>query len=225
VRCKVSITIEGRTLQRVSIVDDDRSVRQSYEMSVQELNLQAVNESGPLGDLQQFLDAGSQRADAAVCDFKLRVKKYANFDGAALVASWYDRGFPALLCTKYDRASADEIRTFRPRIPVLLTPDELGPEIIVNSLATCIRELRGMAPPSRQLWTTVVRVEDVDRERLPSAYLIVPAWNPNETVRLLLSDVPTELHPLFTPEARLLADVNLGAEAYADLFFLNWKAA
>ena len=109
----MSINIEGKAVGRISIVDDDRAVRQSYEMSVQELGLQPLNEAGPLGSLDEFAPLVPARADAAVCDFKLRVKKYAGFDGAALVARWYDAGFPALLCTKYDRASADEIRRFR----------------------------------------------------------------------------------------------------------------
>ncbi len=219
----MSINIEGRSVSRISILDDDRAVRQSYEMSVQELGLQSLNEAGPLGSLDEFAPKMLNRADAAVCDFKLRVKRYASFDGAALVARWYDLGFPALLCTKYDRASADEIRRFRPKIPVMFTPNDLDPERIVKGLTVCLRELNGAAAPSRKLWSTVVRVEDVDHERSPSAYLIVPAWNPNETVRLLLADVTVELQELFKPEARLMAQVNLGAESYEDLFFQNWR--
>lgn len=220
----MSINIEGRAVGRISIVDDDRAVRQSYEMSVQELGLQPLNEAGPLGSLDEFAPKVPARADAAVCDFKLRVKKYASFDGAALVARWYDSGFPALLCTKYDRASADEIRRFRSKIPVMLTPSDLDPEQIVKGLTVCLRELNGMAPPSRQLWSTVVRVEDVDLERSRSAYLVVPAWNPNESIRFLLADVPNDVQELFKPEARLTAQVNLGAESYEDLFFQNWRS-
>ena len=220
----MSINIEGRSVTRISIVDDDRAVRQSYELSVQELGLQPLNEAGPLGTLEEFAPKVPARADAAVCDFKLRVKKYAGFDGAALVARWYDSGFPALLCTRYDRASADEIRQFRSKIPVMLTPNDLDPEQIVKGLTICLRELKGAAAPSRQLWPTVVRVEDVDFERSPSAYLIVPAWNPNESIRLLLANMPVEVQGLFKPEARLMAQVNLGAESYEDLFFQDWRS-
>ncbi len=219
----MSITIEGRAVSRISIVDDDRAVRQSYEMSVHELGVVPLNEAGPLGALETFASLVVDRADAALCDFKLKVKRYANFDGAALVARWYDSGFPALLCTKYDKASADEIRRYRAKIPVMLTPSDLDPERIIKGLEVCLREIGGTAAPSRRVWSTVVRVEDVDMDRSPSAYLVVPAWNPNESIRFLLTDIPDGVRDLFRPEARLLADVNLGAESYEDLFFRDWR--
>ncbi|MEK7992530.1 MAG: hypothetical protein AAB403_01885 [Planctomycetota bacterium] len=219
----MALKIDDRTLERIAIVDDDKSVRDTYETSVEELEVEAVNESGPLPSLDEFVNAAPARADAAVCDFKLRVKNYANFDGAELVARWFDRGFPALLCTKWDRASIDELRKYRSRIPVLVRPTDLDPERIVEGLTICIQELAGKHLSSRKSYRTLVRVEEVTADRSPYAYVVVPAWNPSEVVRLLMSDIPGSIQPRVKTDARLYAEVNLGAESYEDLFFRSWE--
>jgi len=217
------LQVASSTLERVAIVDDDKSVRTAYEMSVEELDLRSVSEPGPLGDLDRFARAAAERAEAAVCDFKLRVKSYANFDGAELVARWYELGFPAILCTKWEEAGIDEIRRYRHRIPVLLRPSELEPDRIVSGLAQCIREIEGTVVPSRRTWRTLVRVEDVSGERSPYVYVVIPAWDPNEVIRLLLGDIPSELHPDIRADARVYAHVNIGAESNEELFFRAWE--
>jgi hypothetical protein len=219
----LSIRIDHRTLNRIAIVDDDKAVRDTYETSIAELQVEAVNEAGPLPTLEEFVIAAPTRADAAVCDFKLRVKNYAAFDGAELVARWFEHGFPALLCTKWDRASIDELRRFRSKIPVLVRPTELDPDRIVAGLAICIQEFAGRLLSSRKAYRTLVRVEEVTVDRLPYAYVVVPAWNPSEVVRLLMSDIPANVQPRVKAEARLYAEVNLGAESYEDLFFRSWE--
>jgi hypothetical protein len=219
----VALQIAGRNVGRIAIVDDDKAVRQAYELSVEELELQPVNESGPLGALDVFAIASAGRAEGAVCDFKLRVKNYSTFDGAELVARWYDLGFPALLCTKWDRASVDEMRRFRARIPILIRPSDLDAESIVSGLEVCIRELDGSVMASRRPWRTLVRVEDVSDDRTPYVYIVVPSWNPDEVVRLPLNDIPEAVRPSVRPDARLYARINLGAETYEDLFFQAWE--
>jgi hypothetical protein len=219
----VALNIEGRDVERIAIIDDDKSVRDNYEMSVEELNVSAVNESGPLPALDTFVHQLPARADAAVCDFQLRVKNYATFDGAELVARWFDVGFPALLCTKWDRAKIDEMRRFRARIPVLMRHTDLDPDRIVYGLAACIREIAGTPPPSRKSYRTLVRVEEVSGDRKPYVYVVVPAWNHAEVVRLLLTDIPENVRPQVQADARLYATVNLGAESYEELFFRSWE--
>lgn len=219
----MALQIAGRTVERIAIVDDDKAVRQAYELSIEDLELQAINESGPLGDLDTFARAARDRADGAVCDFKLRIKNYSTFDGAELVARWYELGFPAVLCTKWDRASVDEMRRFRSRIPVLIRPSDLDADHIIAGLEVCIREMEGSVRASRRSWRTLVRVEEVTEERYSYVYVVVPAWNPSEVIRLPLSDVPEPIHPAVRPDARLYAQVNVGAETYEDLFFREWE--
>jgi hypothetical protein len=219
----LALTIDDRTLNRIAIVDDDKAVRDNYEMSIAELQVEAINEVGPLPALDEFVVTATRRADAAVCDFKLRVKNYAPFDGAELVARWFDRGFPALLCTKWDRASIDELRRFRSKIPVLVKPTDLDPDRIVAGLAICIQELAGKQLSSRKVYRTLVRVEEVTDDRLQYAYVVVPAWNPSQVVPLLMTDIPTNVQRRVKADARLYAEVNLGAESYEDLFFRSWE--
>jgi hypothetical protein len=221
----MALQIAGRDVGRIAIIDDEKSVRQSYELSIEELQLQPVSESGPLGELDTFARAASARAEGAVCDFKLRVKNYSTFDGAELVAYWYDLGFPALLCTRWDRASVDEMRRFRSRIPVLIRPGDLDADRIVSGLEMCILEFGGRRAPSRRAWRTLIRVEDVSEDRTPYVYVVVPSWNPNEVIRLPLNDIPNPVRVAVKPDARIYAYVNLGAETYEELFFQQWEGA
>jgi len=62
----------------------------------------------------------------------LKVKTYATFNGAELVASLYDRKLPAILCTRFEFADLDEIRPYRQRIPALLRPDELDVDFALH---------------------------------------------------------------------------------------------
>ncbi len=218
----MALVIDNRSLERIALVDDDKTVRDSYEMSIEELKLQAVNEAGPLPELERFIREARARADAAVCDFKLRVKNYAPFNGAELVARWFETGFPALLCTKWDRANIDDMRRFRSKIPFLIRPTDLDPDRIIEGLTVCVRELAGHFLDSRKSYRSLVRIEDLD-EKSKYVYVVVPAWNPSEVVRLLFTDIPEKVRPHVQIDARLYAEVNLGAESYEELFFRSWE--
>ena len=219
------VQVAGRTVERIAIIDDDKAVRESYEESVIEVGAEPVQEAGPLEALATFAARARDRTQAALCDFKLRVKNYAPYDGAELAAHWYKLGYPALLCTKWDKASIDEVRRYRARIPVLIKPSELDPERILAGLELCISEIAGTRVPSRRVWRTLVRVEEVTDSTYRYVYVVVPGWEPNEVIGLPLVDIPEPLRPVVRPEARLYAKVNLGAETYEDLFFDEWEHA
>ena len=62
----VAITIAKRSIQKISIIDDQAPVRESYELSVEDLGLESVSEAGPLDEaLPTCVEAVSRRADAA----------------------------------------------------------------------------------------------------------------------------------------------------------------
>lgn len=215
--------VAGRDVERIAIVDDDRAVRESYEESIREVGAEPIQESGPLEALATFAQRTRDRTQAALCDFKLRVKNYAAFDGAELTAHWYRLGFPALLCTKWDKASIDEVRRYRPCIPVLIKPSELDPDRITAGLEVCIHEFAGKRVPSRRVWRTMVRVEEVSDGTYKYVYVVVPGWEPKEVIGLPFADIPDAVQALVKPDARLYAKVNLGAESYEDLFFDEWE--
>jgi hypothetical protein len=176
-----------------------------------------------LEPLEAFAQRITSRTQAALCDFKLRVKNYASFNGAELTARWYALGYPALLCTRWDKASVDEVRRYRAQIPVLIKPQDLDPDRIAAGLEVCVREFAGTRVPSRRVWRTMVRVEDVTDDTSRYVYLVVPGWEPNDVIGVPLADFPENVQPAVVPDARLYARVNLGAESYEDLFFDAWE--
>jgi hypothetical protein len=221
----MALVIENTTINRILIIEDDPSARSAYTYPVDDMQLESLMQSDPIVDLEGFLTTSLQRADAAIADHHLRKRNYATTDGAELVARWYPKGFPALLCTRYDTANLSEIRRHRRFVPVLLTPDQLSPEAIAKGLELCVREFRGDLTPARRPWRTLIRVEDVDNEYSHCVYVVAPGWNANKVIRLEFDEFPSEILPLLVPDCRLHAKVNIGAEHENDLYFAEWEGA
>ena len=160
------------------------------------LGLESVSESGPLDDrLAECVKGVIRRADAAICDYNLRVKAYSTFNGAELAAEFYKAHFPALLCTKWHTAVIDEMRQFRRFIPSLVDPSKLDPTSIRMGIESCIREFVGDFVAVRRPWRTLVRIEDIRKSDQDNVfvYVVVPAWNSNEVVKLPSSIIPTSV--------------------------------
>jgi hypothetical protein len=219
----MTLLVAGREIERVSIVDDNAEARQGYEYSVEDLNLTPVLETGPLGNLDDFVRRTPERSDAAICDHHLKKQNYARFNGAEAVAAWYRQGFPALLCTKYETAEVEEIRKHMRFIPVMMKPNELDMDSIQKGFKRCIAEFAGDFAASRRPWRTLIRVDDVREGATNWFGVIVPAWDPGEVVRVWFDHVPTEIHGVIRPDARLHAQVNLGASKPEELYFTDWE--
>ena len=217
----MSLILRDRQIQRIQIVDDDPYVRESHKELVEDMELLPVNGQARLPNLDQFILDVQQNADAAICDHHLTPRQYASFKGAEAVATLYHQRFPAILCTKYEEANLDEIRPFRRQIPVLLTPSELNLQSVRKGFEICVEEFNNNYLPSRRPWRTLIRVDDADNV---FAYLIVPAWNPQRVVRLLLSEIPTIIRQrIESGQERFHAKVNIGAEQAEDLYFTDWE--
>ena len=222
----MAITIAKRSIKRISIIDDQAPVRESYELTVEDLGLEPVPEAGPLDEqLPVCVDAVSKRADAAICDYNLKVKAYSSFNGAELAAEFYRVKFPAVLCTKWHTAVIDEMRQFRRFIPSLVDPARLDPTSIRSGIESCIREFDGDFRAVRRPWRTLVRVEDIRKADQGSefVYVLVPAWNSNEVVKLPAMLIPPDIIKKLGAGSRLHAKVNLGATGNEDLFFEEWE--
>lgn len=216
--------IADTSIRRVRIVDDEQSVRDAYEYLVEELELEPIAVEGPLPALDDFIDETIHGADAAICDYKLRIRQYATFDGAETVARLYGKKFPAILCTRWELASLDEIRPYRRFIPVMLRPDELDPASLVQGFQRCIDEFKGTFQSNRRPWRTLVRIEEIDMDR-QCLYLVVPGWNRNEVIRLRTSDLPKEIFERIGDQKRFHAQINIGAEGSEELYFERWEAS
>jgi hypothetical protein len=218
--------IRDREIRAVSIVDDDDEARAGYTLPLEDLQIQPVQEKGPLPPLEEFWKAMRGRSDAVLCDHHLKKGNYADFNGAEAVATWFEMGFPAVLCTKWEKAQIDEIRPYRSRIPALIQPDQLAidPEILVKALDECILELSGEHTPERRPWSAQVYVVDVETEgAAPFFYVELPGSQIEDVIRLRKRDVPPEIRERLVPEFRCHAMVNLGAEASDEVYFEGWR--
>lgn len=220
----MSLTIASHSIQRIHVIDDDPSARESYGEVVEDLDLEPILADNNYHDFDSFVQQVVSMGDAAICDHHLRKQHYASFNGAELVARMYTLQFPALLCTRREEADIDEIRPFRRSIPILLKPRDLNPETIHVGLQLCISEFNDDFQPSRKAWRTLVRIDDVDPDGI-FFYVVVPGWDAQQVIRLRLQDLPQNIKEVVVGgQLRLHAKVNLGAEANEDLYFEDWEA-
>lgn len=216
----MSLQIASHQIQRVLVVEDNSAARDSYQYTLEDMDLEPILEKGPLSDLETYISSVAGRYDAAICDHHLTESGYAAFNGARLVAEMNLRCKPAVLCTMWERAGVDEIRRFRKNIPCLLKPNELNLDNFRRALTVCIDELNGCFLPERFASRTLVRVEDIDKDNVD---VILPGWNPQEVVRLSLQTINRDVRSLLKVGARLHAHVNIGAERQEELYFDQWE--
>lgn len=215
------VTIHDREISRVLIVDDDPEARNGYGYPVEDLELEPVKVEGPVETVESFLIEAKQSADAVVCDYHLRKHNYAICDGDTLVAECYKAGIPGILCTTYTDVDVDIRRDYLRYIPALLRTSP-EPETLVEAWRNSLCEISGTFRPTRRPWRTLVRVDEVtDGGYL---YAIVPAWSPQQKIRLYKDSLPKEILDLVEPGKRFHAQVNIGAERHEDLFFDDWES-
>ena len=215
-------------IQRILVVDDNASVRETYAFPIEAAEREAVIREEALGSLDTFLSMPVQ-ADAAVSDYQLSPGNYANFDGARLVSEWYKRRFPAILCTQFDKANVARFRVLRRWMPVVVRPDELDQDTLMHGLELAQREFREDFVPARRPWRALVHfVEFSDDENYANAK--VPGWG-QEIVALRANDLPAGVRAgIKTAQARddqfqCYATANLGAEQNEELYLSGWEVA
>jgi hypothetical protein len=209
-----------RRFARVSVGDDDADARETLLDDLKAARFKPRALLGPYDSLKSLVEDAMDQADAAVFDHHLQTGAFAPCSGAAVLNELYAKQFPALLVTAWVRADMDEIRRYRRRIPVLLTPDQADGDSIARGLDVCAKEFRSEYLPSRRPWKSLVRIEDVDDSQKDTiVYAVVPGWNSREVVRFPRSIIPQRLHRHVTPGERFFALVNKGAEDQSELYF------
>lgn len=209
-------------IERIMVVDDDPDVRDAYAVSVGVADRTPVEELGPLGALDEYIQR-EPPADAAVSDHRLTPTGYASFDGAELVAAWYRRRFPAILCTTFGKSNVDQFRSLRRWLPIVMLPEELTPDSLIEGLEYVQREFTGQFIAPRRPWRALVHFVDYeDANRM--VYAKLPGWS-SEAVALRLVDLPAALATQVTtvPDYRCYAIANLGAESNEELYVSEWE--
>jgi CheY-like chemotaxis protein len=214
------LSFAGYEIAKVAVVDDQSLVRDSLAHLLIDMQLTPVLQSGPLVALEETARHLSTTSHAVLCDLKLQMANYANFDGSQLVARLYELKIPAVLCTRYEISSMDLIRGRRASIPCLVAPGELSESTLARGFEVCVQEFDDKFQPSRRPWRTLVRVVDVDPHHI---HFCIPAWNADEKVRLLREDVPVSVGQRAKTGARFHARVNIGADLRDDIYFTDWE--
>lgn len=212
--------IEGRTITRAVIVDDDPEARGSYEYVLEDLELETQPFEGPVNSVAAFIKI-IKPTDVLLCDYHLKKRSYAVCDGDELIAACYKERIPGVLCTTFPDAAPR--RDCLRYIPGVIKSGSLEPEDLVSSWKRCLRELDGSFEPSRRPWRTLVRVAEVDEER-DYVYVIVPPWSVRDKIRIDGESLPSTIRDLVEPDRRFHAMVNTGASSHEDLFFEDWEA-
>ena len=89
-------------IERILVVDDDAGAREGFGYPIEDLGITPVSEPGPITDLERFVEEIPDRAQAVVCDYRLKTDgAYSSFNGDEVIAACYRRGIPGLLCTQY----------------------------------------------------------------------------------------------------------------------------
>lgn len=218
------IDFGGNTISRVGIIDDKPDVRKIMAISVSEAELIPVVEDGPLPSLERFVDASIKKSDAVICDYRLNLGRYSQFNGAEAVSRFYEFKQPALLCTTWGKAEIDAMRVYRRKIPILVRTDDINPDTIAKGFEYCIREYNNDFSPSRRPWRTLVRIEEVDDQMVPPMFFVVlPGWYSSDKIRLPIDIVPSKLREKISLGVRFHAQVNKGTENQDDLYFDNFE--
>jgi hypothetical protein len=210
------------TIRRIKIIDDDPNVREGYTYPITAADREPIKEDGPLGQLDSYLRR-PLNADAAVSDYRLSPNGYAEFDGARLVAAWYKNGFPAILCTTFDKSNTTQFRTLRRWLPVVMSPAQLTPETLLAGLEYAQKEIHEEFSGPRRPWRALVHFVEYDAETF-TVFAKLPAWSP-EAVSLRLIDLPANLQAEVKqrPDVRCHAQANIGAESNDELYLSDWE--
>ncbi len=218
------LVIEKRNIKKVFIIDDQAAARDAMAEVIEDVDLEPIIKSKQLPSLDELIEDLTKNADAAIFDHHLKVGNYANFDGAEAVAKLYELNFPALLITSWTDAVMDDIRLFRRRIPVLIRSRDAESGNIEKGLVKCVNELDDNYSSERRPCRSLIRIKDINEDST-LIYVVVPAWNPDEVIRLSVDLIPAKFQRDLKIGTRYFAEVNIGATALDELYFENFEIA
>ncbi|WP_216689221.1 hypothetical protein [Hymenobacter siberiensis] len=229
----MSINVSGKSLSRISVIDDLKDMREALSDEIEDLDLEPMLLAGPLSNCYDTFKQIKSISDAALCDLNLKVRNYANFSGAQLVAYCSENSFPGVLITSNiaNRDTIDnEIRPYLDGIPVMLLHSEVGEDIdvLAHAIEKSAKEAFNIKrEESRVAWRTLIRFERFD-ENSRMFEVEIPAWdNPQDAplVRLKFEKVPEMIRDRFLKEgkSRFFAQSNIGAEKYSQIFVKSFE--
>lgn len=220
----LDLIMGGNAVRKIAVVDDRPDARDAMSEMVFDAGFEPVPQDIVEGSIDAFLDRMQSEVHGAVFDYHLSPNNYAGFDGSDAVVKLYDRKFPAILCTQIQGGGYDsaKITSRRRKIPSFLNSMDGDADQICEGIERSIRELNDEIFPDRREYRTVIHVSDLgDDTNRRIVYFIVPAWDPLKSIPVPYSYVVEMLESELEIGMQLVANVNIGAENYQDLFFQN----
>ncbi len=218
----MAVTVAGRQLAKMAIIDDDPSVRQSYSEVLEDLGFEPIDIGGPLGQLDSLFAGPLSGCDAVMTDLAIRSTGYALYDGGDIAVEGNRKQIPVLLCTAYAEVNQKLRRSQRRRVPAILSRAQFDHGLVIAGLQKCITEINGQFSPDRRPWRTQVEVVDLDTDR-NCMWVIVMGRSPDERVAVFIDELPVSIQIQLALGKLLHAKVNTGARASQDLFFDEWE--
>ncbi|QDU41714.1 hypothetical protein Mal52_01670 [Symmachiella dynata] len=214
--------IDGETLCKIAVVDDDENVRASYAEALEDLSVEPVEIFGLEGDAPTAWDSSIKGCDAVLTDLVLKRSGYASFNGGTLAVECKRRRIPAILCTSYTDVSHELLRYERRHVAAILCQAQFDLDPIREGLRRSIGELEGRFIPERRPWRTQVEIVDVP-SGADYVWVIVMGRSPSEKVKVYTSELPAKEGSTVHPGMILHAMVNTGAKFAQDLYFDEWE--
>ncbi len=216
-------------IRKIAIIDDDKREAEMAELEVESAGFESfVISKGHFNKIEDLTNMILGKAQGVLCDHRLSHSGLAKFSGARLVAHLYDLKIPAILITQYaDIDNGVSIRSWRDKIPVLLSRDEADASGIAQGIEHCLNELQGHIPDTRKPHRTLLRIVDIGTESGEKVLdAIIPGWNPYQAVRFPAILLPKSIHKSHRKKgARLFAKINIGAEKASELYFKDFEIA
>lgn len=213
--------ILDREISRVFIIDDDPEARESFTYTIEDLELEPVEFTGPISSANDLIGS-VESTDAILCDLHLKQRDYSTCDGHEILEACYNEQIPGVLCTTFTDAGYTINRKSLRFIPAFLRTSSPSPDVLMDAFTKSLAEMNGTFHPTRQPWRTQIRIEEVDPS-LNYVYAVVPAWDVRKKIRIDRDVVPEQIYGSFHNEKIVHAKVNIGAESYEELFFVSWE--
>lgn len=222
-----ALSIEGREISRVFLIDDDPDVREGYDGILYDLNVrkEEVTKIRNVAELIKFSDWH----DGYVCDFQLTNTMYSPINGDVIVSSLYEKKIPAVLCSR-NAEMVSSVRSLRHSIPCILDARDLNGDNVVAAFSTCIKEFSGTFSRQRKPWPALVRIENIviSGDGFARVAVVVPGWDPQTMIEIDVYPHQQEFYQLMVDTLnggdifRAMAKVNLDAEGLKDIYIKDW---
>lgn len=223
------LTVEGREISRILLIDDNPDIRGLYGDSLEDLSV-VTEEVSSLPNVDDFL-ASVSSGDGFVCDLNLNTGSYSPVNGDVIVASLYGRKSPAVLCSR-DAEAVSSVRRLRHAIPCILDARNLNPDAVRLAFEICIKEFEGDFSVARKPWPTLIRFENLilTTNDYIRAAVVIPGWDTQSLVEVDIKKSDGKIYDSVLQSLnsgvvfRCKAIVNLNVEVLRDLYITGWKA-